>query len=310
MTTLMIPWSAKVSDVFIDRVFWMVNDLDMGHGPEDGVQKVMGIIAWENDREFKADVINKAGSGATGLIQFMPDTAEKLGTTTSRLARMSAEDQLNYVWKYFAQFGHGKLKTLGDMYAAVLWPKGIGKPEDFVYWDAKTRPTTYRQNSGLDKNKDKVITKAEATKKVTERFDEGFKPSNMRPYTPLAEREAVVAEPVLNATSDEELALELADRIPPPTNPHLDRLEAAFDAFDMATKPNEPILKKVSKAAAGWQGNFLGVGTIITAVVSNPQFSSALGEFTTRLARGDGMWSALAIAVGAGLVAYGRKGQD
>ncbi len=41
----------------------------------------MAAMAFESARTFSADIVNKA-SGATGLIQFMPKTAEGLGTWT------------------------------------------------------------------------------------------------------------------------------------------------------------------------------------------------------------------------------------
>lgn len=70
-------------------------------------------------------------SGATGLIQFMPNTAKNLGTSIEALKGMSNIEQLNYVHKYFLPFKH-KLKTLGDTYLAVFYPNLIGKPETTV----------------------------------------------------------------------------------------------------------------------------------------------------------------------------------
>lgn len=48
--------------------------------------------------------VNAPGSGAIGLIQFMPSTAKGLGTSTSALKQMTAVDQLAYVEKYFAPY--------------------------------------------------------------------------------------------------------------------------------------------------------------------------------------------------------------
>ena len=108
---------------------------------------------------------NMAGSGATGLIQFMPKTAASLGTTTDALAGMSSVQQLDYVEKYFSQpHLKGKIKTVADAYMAVLWPAAVGKPMDHVLFRAGS--TTYEQNKGLDLNKDGVITKEEASYKV------------------------------------------------------------------------------------------------------------------------------------------------
>ncbi len=59
----------------------------------------------------------------------------------------------------------GRLHTLSDVYMAILLPKAIDKPENYVLWSKSTRPTKYRQNSGLDVNGDHDITKAEAVRR-------------------------------------------------------------------------------------------------------------------------------------------------
>ena len=104
------------------------------------------------------------GIGATGLIQFMPATARSLGTTTADLLQMSGLEQLEYVEKYLMPF-RGKLHTLSDLYMAVLWPAAVGKPEDYVLW-IKGEPA-YRVNP-MDWNADGSITKAEASRRVSE----------------------------------------------------------------------------------------------------------------------------------------------
>lgn len=159
-----IAWGAKVSPVFKERVLWLARDLGMN--PDE----LMACIAWESGETFSASVKNKAGSGATGLIQFMPSTAKTLGTTTEALAKMTPEDQLNYVWKYFAPF-KGKLNNLGDVYMAILWPKAVGKSDDFVLFD---RGAAYRQNAGLDKNKDGKVTRGECLVKIQDKLAKGL----------------------------------------------------------------------------------------------------------------------------------------
>ena len=57
----------------------------------------------------------------------------------------------------------------------ILWPAGIGKNDSYVLWARAKKPTTYRQNIGLDVNKDGVITRAECVAKVTERYNKGKK---------------------------------------------------------------------------------------------------------------------------------------
>lgn len=109
---------------------------------------------------------NIAGSGATGLIQFMPSTAKGLGTTTDNLARMSSTQQLDYVQKYFQNQGYkpGRQRSQSDLYMSVLYPAAVGKPEDYSLFKQGT--TAYRQNAGLDTNKDGRVTKQEASVKV------------------------------------------------------------------------------------------------------------------------------------------------
>lgn len=174
-----LAWGAKVSPTFRERVEWLARDLDIG--PEPGKPEpnwVMTWMAWESGRSFRPDVKNMAGSGATGLIQFMPATAAALGTSVEKLAAMTAEDQLNYVWKYFAPY-KGRIRSLSDGYMAILWPAAVGKPESFVLWDRASKPTTYRQNAGLDTNGDGVITKAETAAKVAALLPEGLREGNV-----------------------------------------------------------------------------------------------------------------------------------
>lgn len=167
-----IAWGAYVSPVFRERVWWIADTL--GLDPDD----LMSCMAWESAESFRPDIRNAAGSGATGLIQFMPSSAIGLGTTTARLAAMTAEDQLNYVYKYFRPFA-GRLNNLGDIYMAILWPAGVGKSDDYVLWNKASKPTTYRQNAGLDVNKNGSITRGECLVKIKEKLVKGRLPKNM-----------------------------------------------------------------------------------------------------------------------------------
>jgi hypothetical protein len=165
-----LPWSSKVSPQFIDKVLVIAAKLAM---PLDGPSWLMGCIAWESGETFSPSVENMAGSGAVGLIQFMPATANALGTSTAYLVKMTDVEQLDYVYKYFQPY-KGRLNSLGDVYMAILWPRAIEKPDDYVLWDKASRPTTYRQNAGLDMDKDGAITKAEAVSKVQAKLDKGY----------------------------------------------------------------------------------------------------------------------------------------
>ena len=124
---------------------------------------LLSVMRFETGGTFDPDVKNRMGSGATGLIQFMPATAKGLGTSTDALAKMSAEDQLDYVEKYFQPY-KGKMSTLKDAYMAVLYPKAIGKPEWYPIFTSGTK--AYTQNAGLDRDKKGMVTVGDAVARV------------------------------------------------------------------------------------------------------------------------------------------------
>lgn len=107
--------------------------------------------------------IQNRNGGATGLIQFMPATARRLGTTTEALRSMSNVQQLDYVYKYFAPF-KGKIRSYSDLYLITFYPYALGKPDDYVFgsersvtWAKKVRD----QNKSIDLNNDSLITMGE-----------------------------------------------------------------------------------------------------------------------------------------------------
>ena len=110
-------------------------------------------------------------SGATGLIQFMPKTAQRLGTSTEELFKMNGVQQLDYVYKYFKMTGVGN-GTLGDLYMAVFMPKYVGADDSKVLGQQGAEGFSgkvYAQNKGLDRNRDGTITVADVKQSV-ERF--------------------------------------------------------------------------------------------------------------------------------------------
>ena len=125
-----------------------------------GVDKdeILKVIQFETAGSW--DPAQKSGtSSATGLIQFMPDTAKELGTTTANLAKMSRSDQMDYVEKYLAKF-EGKIKNFDDLYMAIHWPAAVGKGDSYTLY--KRGSKAYKANSGLDINRDGSVTRGEA----------------------------------------------------------------------------------------------------------------------------------------------------
>ena len=138
------------------------------------------------ESNFSTTVPNAAGSGATGVIQFMPDTAarimlkrwpaksgdpkptaEEKALAIAKLKKMSFSQQLEWVKVYFSPW-RNKLHTLEDTYLAVFYPKLIGKPLDTPVDDQ-----AYAQNKGFDANQDGLITKREITSTIRGVYNSG-----------------------------------------------------------------------------------------------------------------------------------------
>lgn len=170
-----LAWGAKVSPTFRTIVTDWCNRLGI-----DEPSWLMACMAFETGRTFSPSVRNAAGSGAVGLIQFMPSTAAMLGTDTTKLADMTAEQQLVYVGRYFETFAH-RLDNLGDVYGAILWPAMIGKTYNTVVFDQAdpNHPKLYLQNRGLDFDHDGKITKGEIVSRVQSVLDRGLQPPNV-----------------------------------------------------------------------------------------------------------------------------------
>ncbi len=111
-----------------------------------------------SESRFDASVLNHKGSGATGLIQFMPATATDLNVSVQRLKKMTHTQQLEYVYLYLEQVRerYGEYDSLTDLYLAILYPKA--RKQDICYTLYAKPSQSYLQNSGLDKDKDGRVT--------------------------------------------------------------------------------------------------------------------------------------------------------
>ncbi len=167
MSTFKLAWGQKVSPDFRAKVLGICRTFGWG---DDHASWLMSCMAFESGETFSPSVKNAAGSGATGLIQFMPATARGLGTTTDDLAKLTAEQQLEFVKQYFKPYA-ARIKSLPDMYMAILLPKFVGQPDTSVLF---SDGIAYRQNAGLDANRDGRVTKAEAASKVAAKLSKGM----------------------------------------------------------------------------------------------------------------------------------------
>lgn len=169
-----LAWGAKVSVKFRARVVEISQSLRVDPS------WLMACMAFETGRTFSPSVRNGAGSGAVGLIQFMPQTCATFGLTVEEMAALTDVYQLSYVRLYFEPWV-GRMHDLGDVYGAILWPAMIGKPPSWPVFrkDDPLHPARYLQNRGFDFNHDGEITKSEIVQRVTDMYAEGMRPENV-----------------------------------------------------------------------------------------------------------------------------------
>lgn len=126
-----------------------------------------------SESRFDASVSNFKGSGAVGLIQWMPATAKDFGLTPEKLKRMNHSQQLDYVFQYLDRVKqkYRDYQSLTDLYLAILYPKALAADPCFtLYADPSI---AYKQNAGLDWDKDGRVT----IKDIDKRMMHLFKPA-------------------------------------------------------------------------------------------------------------------------------------
>jgi len=128
------------------------------------------VISFESSFQPKAQ--NKY-SKATGLIQFMPNTAKALlGTATGdaaiqKLLSMSFQEQLPLVEKYFAPY-RSRMTGVEDTYLAVFYPAAIGTNPDHIV--GRPGSAVYEQNQVFDPEKKGYITTDDITSTIRKRL--------------------------------------------------------------------------------------------------------------------------------------------
>lgn len=132
----------------------------------DGVASRLGVNAQDLLKVMNFESgLNPAArnrqSGATGLIQFMPETARELGTTTRALGRMTREEQLPFIERYLREHGVRPGMGLEQLYMSVL--SGSANRSGNLWQRGSIQ---YEQNSGLDIDRDGIITSNEAVRQV------------------------------------------------------------------------------------------------------------------------------------------------
>jgi hypothetical protein len=119
-------------------------------------QDLLKVIYSESGGDPHA--VNRS-TGATGLIQFMPKTAQSLGTSVAQLRGMSAEQQLDYVYKYLSKYKRTKFGdrqiSKGEVYALVACPGRANKGVLYAQNSAGSRA-----NRGLTNRNGQITTES------------------------------------------------------------------------------------------------------------------------------------------------------
>lgn len=133
---------------------------------------LMAVMYQES--RFKSGVANYQGSGAVGLIQFMPSTAVELHTTTEALRYMDPVQQLDYVHAYLQQVvsRYGQFQSLTDLYLGILYPKA--RNQDYCFTLYAHPSVSYKQNKGLDEDQDGRVTVSDVDRHLQRRYPEAF----------------------------------------------------------------------------------------------------------------------------------------
>lgn len=137
--------------------------------PED----LVGLMYSESG--LSASIQNSNG-GATGLIQFMPNTAKAMGTTTNELKNMTPVQQLDYVEKCInmskgvAGMSSNEKVDAGTLYGLVFLPAVADN--DVLCDNSSKYSWAYRGNSGLDLDGNGNISKQDLSNRVRNKYKE------------------------------------------------------------------------------------------------------------------------------------------
>lgn len=164
----------------LDQAAKYVYDL---HSFEDKVKEVSRKLnvpaAWlmaviHSESRFDASVKNHKGSGAVGLIQFMPTTAADMNITVEKLRNMNHTEQLELTYRYLNEKRktYRDFETLTDLYLAILYPKALEHEYCYSLYEAPSK--AYKQNIGLDQDKDGRVTIQDIDKYLQKKYPSAF----------------------------------------------------------------------------------------------------------------------------------------
>ena len=174
-------WGKNPNELYLlDRAGIYVSDLPAFEYKVREVAKRLDIppewlmSVMYSESRFNAGAANFKGSGAIGLIQFMPTTAKDMGTSVHYLKQLGHIDQMEYVYKYLqaVRLKYGEYKTLTDLYLAILYPRAREGEMCYSLYENPTK--AYKQNVGLDEDKDGRVTVNDIDKRMRRVFGPAY----------------------------------------------------------------------------------------------------------------------------------------
>ena len=160
-----ILYQDKVSSGFKNKLLEI--SYNLGHDPN----KLMAVFAQETGETFSPSI--KSGDGQVGLIQFTGTAIKQINSkfssdyTKATLVKMSAEDQLVVVQRYFQSINK-TMVTIDDYALATFSPKNVGKTSSTVIYSKGS--DRYTKNRGLDTDRDGNITVGEVGAKYAKKY--------------------------------------------------------------------------------------------------------------------------------------------
>ena len=136
-----------------------------------------------SESKFDASITNVKGSGATGLIQWMPQTAREFGITVEKLRNLNHVEQLDFAYKYLQKVKEVRkcdYKDLTQFYLAILHPKAIGQEDCYPLYSKPSED--YKMNAILDSNKDGRVTVKDIDKRMERMFPTAYNISKPKSF--------------------------------------------------------------------------------------------------------------------------------
>ena len=208
---------------------------------------------------------------ATGLIQFMPSTAKRMGTSVEALKNMSAIEQLDYVEKFYKPIA-GKAKDIGDLYMFTFLPAVVGKPDNYVIGSkgsgksiyGLSQDALYRQNAAFDKDKKGYYTVGDVKARIAKYSTSKGKLKEDGSKTPGIKMETSPLDKDIPIEEYSEIKYNPVEKVEEPVRPKYTLEQAMFEMGAVETPTNTSQMSAALKFLSPKRFNAQPVQTALT----------------------------------------------